>query len=347
MKRLMKSLILKDVRDLELKQVSIPEIGLNDALIKVKAAAICHTDFSVIDKQHSMARYPCVLGHEFSGIVEECGSGVTHLKAGDRVTALSYSYCGICSNCRRGIHTGCKNLIAIPFHYDGAFQEYISVPAKSVYKIADNISFEYAAMTEPLANAYSIVDRANIYFGEKVLIIGPGPIGLFTVQTAALKNPDVIIMSGTRDERLEVAKQCGATHIVNIKKEDPYKRIMEITNYNGADVIFYCGGGKEAWELAENVLAPFGRFIIEAVPPKVDDRYPVGMFKFTEKSMTFTGVSGFNAAQFESALHLIESGRIKIDPIITHTFSLDKYKEAFNTQENREGGAIKVLFNSF
>ena len=347
MKDTMKALVLKDVRDFELKQVPVPEAGPNDVLIEVKAAAICHTDFSVMDKQHSWTKYPCVLGHEFSGIVAACGAGVTHVKPGDRVTALAYSYCGICQNCRRGIHAGCENAIAIPFHYDGAYQEYIKVPAVTVCRISDSISFEYAAMTEPLANAYSIADRANIYPGEKVVVIGPGPIGLFAVQAAALKQPDAIIMSGTRDERLDIAKKCGATHTINVKKEDPLKKIMEITEGHGADVILYCGGGQEVWDLAENTLAPFGRFIIEAVPPKVDDRYPVTAFKFIEKSMTYTGVSGYDAAQFLASLGLIEKGKILIDPIITHRFALDNYQEAFDTVENRQGGAIKVVFNSF
>ena len=347
MKNLMKSLVLKGMRDLELKEVPVPEIGINDVLIKVKAAAICHTDFAVIDNQHIWVKYPCVLGHEFAGVVEKCGEGVIYVKPGDRVTALAYSYCGVCTNCRRGIHVGCKNLKAIPFHYDGAYQEFILVPGITVYPIDDTLSFEDAAMTEPAANACSIVDKANIYSGEKIVIAGPGPIGLFAVQFAALKTPDEIIMTGTKDERLDIAKKLGATNTINVKKEDPYKKIMEITNGYGADVVFYCGGGQEVWELAEKILAPFGRLIIEAVPHKMDDRYPVTPFKFMEKSMTYAGVSGYNAAQFEVALHLIETSRIKTKPIITHRFSLDDYMEAFETVEKRKGGAIKVLFNSF
>jgi L-iditol 2-dehydrogenase len=347
MKEQMRALVLKGIRQFELKEVPVPKVGPNDVLIKVKAAAICHTDFSVMDKQHAWTKYPCVLGHEFSGIVEKCGEVAVNVKPGDRVTALAYSYCGMCTNCRRGIHAGCENAIAIPFHYDGAYQEYILVPALTVFKISDSTSFEHAAMAEPLANAYSIVDRAKIYPGEKVVIVGPGPIGLFAAQIAALRLPDMIIMSGTRDERLDIALKCGATHTINIRKEDPLKRIMEITGGHGADVILYCGGGREVWELAENALTPFGRFIIEAVPPKVDDRYPSTAFKFIEKSMTYTGVSGYDAAQYEISLHLIEKGRILIEPIITHRFSLNDYQKAFDTVENREGGAIKVLFNSF
>ena len=344
----MKSLVLKGVRNFELKQVPVPEtVGPKDVLIKVKGAAICHTDYSVMDAQHPWTRFPCVLGHEFSGIVGIAGQAVSHVKPGGHVTAISYGYCGVCKNCRKGIHAGCSDIIAIPFNYDGAFQEYMITPGIAVYKISDAMDFEDAAVVECAANAYSIVDRSNIYPGEKVLIAGPGPIGLFSVQFAKLKQPGMLIVSGTRDERLNVARELGATHTINIKKEDPYEKIMEITGGEGLDVIFYCGGGREVWELAEKTLAIFGRFIIEAVPPQVDEKYPVSSFKFLDKCLTYTGVAGYDAAQFEVALRMIESGKINTKKLITHRFKLEDYKEAFDTAENRKAGAIKVVFNSF
>ena len=343
----MKALELKGIHDLELKDLSIPKPGLNDVLIKVKVAAICHTDFATIDGECSMISYPCVPGHEFSGIIEEIGNLVTHLKVGDRVTALGFSYCGTCRICRRGIHAGCTSVRVIPFHYDGAFAQYLVAPSITVYPISSNLSFENAAMVEPAANGYSIVDRAKIYPGENVLVIGPGPIGLFATQFSALMQPSKLIVNGTRNERLSLAKDLGATDTINIRREDPLKKIMEITEGYGVDVVLYCGGGQEVWDLTEKILAPFGRFIIEAVTPKVDDRFQVTPFKFLEKSMTYSGVSGYNAAQFEVALGLIESGKIDTNKVITHRFALNNYRKAFETSKKRKEGAIKVIFNSF
>lgn len=122
---------------------------------------------------------------------------------------------------------------------------------------------------------------------------------------------------------------------------------MEITDGYGADVVFYCGGGLEVWELAERILAPFGRLVIEANPPKVDHKYPVTASKLVEKSMTYIGVAGYDVAQFEVGLHFIEARKINTGLIITHKFSLNDYNKAFETAESRKDDAIKVLFNSF
>ena len=347
MEKNMKALVLKGIRDMSLKQVPIPEPEIDEVLIKVKAAAICHTDFAAIDGEHSMISYPCIPGHEFSGIVEKTGGAVRHIRSGDRVTALGYSYCGVCRFCRRGLHTGCENMIAIPFHYDGAFAQYVKVPAISVYIIPDDMRFEDAAMVEPSANGLSAVDRADIYPGDNIIIAGPGPIGLLATQFAALKLPDKLIVTGTRDERLDIAKKLGATDTINIRKEDTEKRIDEITGGRGIDAILYCGGGQEVWDMAENKLGSYGRFILEAVPPKVESKFTVTPFRFLEKQMTYTGVSGYNGAQFKVALEMIYKGKIKTKSITTHFFSLDEYEKAFEVAEKRLEGAIKVIINKF
>jgi len=275
LKKTMKALVIKGIRDISLNEVPIPEPKIDEALIKVEAASICHTDFVVIEGEHNMAKYPCIPGHEFSGVVKKTGDAVWHIKPGDRITALAYSYCGVCKACRRGMQSGCEIGIAIPFHYDGAFAQYVKVPAISVYKIPEDMSFEDAAIVEPAANGLSAVDRAQIFPGDNVLVAGPGPIGLLATQFAALKNPNKLIVSGTRDERLNVAKKLGATNTINIRNENTEKKIDEITGGRGIDAMLYCGGGQEVWDLAEKKLNCFGRFIIEALPSKVESKFAV------------------------------------------------------------------------
>jgi len=341
----MKSLIVYEPKKFKLEDVEEPSNPeATQVLVKVSYCGICHTDFVVLNGEHPRAVYPCVLGHEFSGLVESIGPGVFNLKPGDRVTALSYEYCGICPACRRGIHNACINSRNIPFNINGAFQEKIKTSAVMYYKIPESLSLEEATLTEPAANGCAIIERANIYSGEKVVIIGPGTIGLLSLQIAAFEQPDKLIVVGTRDERLELASRLGATHTINIYKEDPYKTIMNITDGYGADVVLFCGGGKEAWQIAEKILNNFGRIIVEALPNKMTERWPVNVSKFTEKSIGFLGVSGYNGAQFEKALHLIAEKRIIVSPLITHKFILDEYKEAFETSDKRKEGAIKVLF---
>lgn len=344
MREKMKSLVLTEANKLVLQECPIPVPGPTEVLIRVKAASICHTDFITLKGKYPGCKYPTVLGHEFSGIVERCGQSVTHVKTGDHVTSLGYTYCGTCSSCRRGLHNGCQHILGIPFHIDGAYQEMVCIPAVMVYSYNDSLSFAEASLTEPAANGYSAVERAKIYPGEDVVIIGPGPVGLLALQFALFKHPGSLIMVGTRDERLKIASRFGATETVNIREKDPYEAVMDITGNRGADVVLFCGGGKDAWEIAGRLLRQYGRVVVEALPETDDTEWPVRVFDFTAKHISYLGVGGYTGAQFEKTLRLIEMGKIDVESLITHRFSLDRYQEAFETSEKRKGGAIKVLF---
>lgn len=338
-----KSLVLKKPGELVLEEKPLQKVGPNDALVRVKAAGICHTDFVVIEG-HDWTDYPTVLGHEYSGIVEKTGSEVFHVKPGDRVTSMSWYYCGICEQCRRGESASCKNMRAISFNLDGAFQEYLSVPASMLWKIPESISFEVASVTEPSANALSVVEQTSIEYGKDIAIIGPGPIGLLTTQVATFKQPNRLIMLGTRNERLDLARQFGATHTINVGEKEPYKEIMDITDGQGVDVVLFCGGGKEAWDLANKILKTFGRLSLEANPNETDATWPLNVYNMLMKGLWYKGIFGYNSGDFDTALKLIVQNKIDVASIITHRFKLQDYKNAFETAEKRLDGAVKVLF---
>lgn len=344
MRKIMKSLVLEKPGKLILQERAVPIPGPTEILIRVKAAAICHTDFITMEGEHPGCKYPTVLGHEFSGIIEQCGQGVKHVKPGDRVTCLSGAYCGTCSFCRLGRFNRCLNFRDIPSDIDGAYQEMICVAAVMAYPFSNSLSFAEAALIEPAANGYSAVDKASIYPGEQVVIIGPGPIGLLALQAAKLKSPGSLTMLGTRWERLDLAAQLGATKVINVYETDPYQAIMDITGGSGADVVVLCAGTEEAWNLAGKILASEGRVSVEALPPTYKANWPVKVFDFTAKAISYLGISGFTPAQFETTLRLVESKKIEVAPLITHRFALEEYGEAFETSAKRKDGAIKVVF---
>lgn len=341
--KLVKSLVLSEPKKLQIEVRPIPVPHPNEALIKVEAASICHTDFVVISGQYSRMKYPTVPGHEFSGVVEACGSIVRSVKPGDRVTILGYFYCGVCPACKKGRYVGCKNIKGIPMDADGGYQQMVVVPENAIYTFSDSLSYDEAALTEPTANGYAAAERGGIEQGETVIVIGPGPIGLLALQAAALKFPGSLIMLGTRRERLELAAKLGATDTINVRECDPYTAIMDITKGEGADVVLFCGGGQDAWELSAKILKPFGRVVVEALPEPYNSKWPVPVCDFTEKTISYLGISGYTPKQFGEALELIECGLIKVTPLITHSFPLDKYSEAFETADKRIDGAIKVL----
>lgn len=340
----MKSLVLIEPHKLNIQERPVLVPGPREVLIRVKSASICHTDFVTINGEYPDCKYPTVLGHEFSGIVEECGKAVTHVKKGDRVACLGYSYCGNCSFCLRGLHNGCKYILAIPFHIDGAYQEFVCVPDVMVYPFDDSLNFEEASLIEPAANAYAAVDRADVYPGDNVVIIGPGPIGLLALQFAKLKLPKTLIMVGTRKERLNSASRLSATHIINVHETDPYKSIMDITNGYGVDVVVLCAGTKEAWDLSGKILSNYGRVAVEALPSVHNTQWSVPVFNFTSKAISYIGVCGYTASQFEIALKLVESKKIDVSSLITHRFRLEDYEKAFETSDKHKDEAIKVVF---
>ncbi|MFH1613555.1 MAG: alcohol dehydrogenase catalytic domain-containing protein [Planctomycetota bacterium] len=343
MANMMKSLVLERPNKLVLIERPIPEPRPGEVLIRVKSAGICHTDFIALRGDFPGCKYPTVLGHEFSGIVEKCGQGVLKLRPNDRVVCMGFGFCRTCKYCRRGLENACKNISVIPFHMDGAYQQMVCLPAAMVFCFDESLSFNKAALTEPASNGYAAVDRANLYPGEHVVIIGPGPIGLLAVAAADLKSPASLILLGTRAERLQMGTRLGATHTVNVLETDPYEVVMDISDGHGADVVILCAGTETAWEFSGRVLAKYGRVIVESLPDRADSKWPVAVFDFTAKHISYLGVSAYTACQFRATLDLMQAKKIDVMSLITHTFSLDDYADAFETCAERTGGAVKVV----
>ena len=341
----MKALMLYGANDMKIVEREMPVCKPADVLIKVKSCGICHTDDSLLKGLFSFIEYPIVIGHEIGGVVEDFGSEVTHVCKGDTVTVNTIGSCGNCRYCHIGEYHRCKKSRNVGINLEGGFQEYLALPASYVYKMPDDTSFEKAAMVEPAANAYGIVDQAQPKIGDYVVVIGPGAIGLMTVNASKLRQPGFLIAVGTRQNRLTLAEKLGATHTINIHECDPYEKIMSVTGGKGADVVHWCGGDREAWDLSRDVLGTYGKLLIEAVPSSRESEWPVRVEDFIGKMNTYIGARGYTPGQYEETIELIRSGFLDVDSVITHRFSLEDYEEAFAVSRERRGGAVKVVIN--
>lgn len=340
----MKALVLHAPNDLRLEDRPIPRPGAGEVLVRVGSSAICHTDLVSISGGQPGIAFPKVIGHEFSGIVEDVGPGVTRFASGDRICGLGYAFCGRCSRCRIEANAGCRNIRWIPGNMDGADQQYMVAPDLMLYPIADSLSLDHAALVEPAANGYAAVDAARVGIGDHVTVVGPGPIGLLALQYARLRSPKSLIMLGTRAERLALAENLGATHTVNVREADPVKAVLDITRGDGADAVLYCASGEDSWHLAGQLVGFGGRLAIESIPPTSEAEWTVRPYRFNERAMSYIGVNGYSGAQFEIALRLVEEGKVNVESLITHRFTLDDYRKAFETSQKRGDGAIKVVF---
>jgi threonine dehydrogenase-like Zn-dependent dehydrogenase len=197
-------------------------------------------------------------------------------------------------------------------------------------------------MTEPLANAVSAVRQAEPGLGDRVVIVGPGPIGLLALQVARLSHPAALVLVGTRDERLRLGEQLGASHTVNARREGALETLHEILEGKGADAIIECAGTPSALQLAMNIVAWRGRIVIEGVHDQ-DEVFGISPYMMLSRSCRLVGVAGWVTADFARALELMAHGLVDVRPLITHNLPLDEWETGFRLVTERKDEAIKVL----
>ncbi|HZQ10198.1 MAG TPA: alcohol dehydrogenase catalytic domain-containing protein [Anaerolineae bacterium] len=345
MPRTMKALSVTAPHHVELVERPMPEIRDHEVLVKTAAATICHTDHYILSGAHPFAKYPVTPGHEFSGVIEAVGSKVTHLKPGTRVAVQTLLPCGYCRYCWRGDINVCENMLELGSLLPGGYEEYVVAPAYAMHPIADTLSLEHAALTEPSANAHAVVRRAEIQANDTVVVIGPGPIGLLVMQYAKLKNPSRLILVGLPNDtpRLKVGKQLGATDIVALPSNEAKEKILELTDGRGADRVLQCAGSIYATALALAIAGMDSTVALEGVTG-TNDTIPLSPDDILQKQITLRGVRGWNVADFEAALKINESGRINLDALITHRFPLEQFAEAFEMTGKYTDGVIKAAF---
>ena len=327
----------------ELVERPVPEFEEDEALVRVAAATICHTDHYILAGQIPDLGYPVTPGHEFSGVVEAVGVRVTQIEPGARVAVQTYRSCGRCHHCRRGRINLCADMLEMGFQLPGGFEEYVVVPATLLHPINDDFSLEEAAMTEPSANAHAVVRRAAIETGDCVVVIGPGPIGLLVMQYAGLKNPGRLILVGLPgdERRLAVGRQLGATDTLALAPEAAQERILELTDGRGADRVLQCAGSTRAAELALAVAAMNATIVIEGGGGETIALSPNDLI---ERQLTVRGTCGWSLPDFAAALQINQSGRIELGALLTHRFPLEEHAAAFTMTGQYSDGVIKAAF---
>lgn len=331
-------------QDIRYEEVNIKEPKEGEILVKIKAALTCGTDVKTYKRGHPVLikSVPSGFGHEFSGVVEKIGEGVTSFKKGDRVVCANSAPCGECFYCRHEEYNLCENLHLL----NGAYAEYITVPERIVRKntllLPENLSFERAAFCEPLANVVHGVERTNIVKGQSVGVIGIGPIGLMFARLAKLKGARVIAM-GRNPLKLKMAQEFAhADEIIDLKKyPDPEKIVLSMTEEGkGLDVAVECVGLPEIWERMFKLVRRGGTVHLfggceSGTSINVDTR------RIHYDEINVISVFHHTPKYFREALNLIASGDVDIEKLITKKLSLKYAKKALMMHSN--GEAIKVL----
>jgi len=326
----MKAGLLYGVKDLKIEHIDTPEAGQGEILVKVKAATTCGTDVKIFQRGyvHGVIEYPTVFGHEWAGDVVAAGEGVSWPKKGMRVRAGNSAPCLQCKMCKKGKYNLCENMMWLW----GAYAEYIKVPPRIVMlntqEIPPHITYEEAAVTEPLACVLHGIEEANVKLGDTMTIIGAGPIGLLHLQAAKRMGIERVIISDLVDERLQVAQELGADEIINAKHKDPVEEVRRFTDGYGADVVVEAIGLPATWEQALGMVRKGGTVLeFGGCPPGTEIRVRTELLHYGE--VTMFGTFHATPLHFKKALNLIASGTVKVKPLITRKMKLDEIKDAF------------------
>jgi len=349
----MRAAILKAPECLVVEEVSTPKCPPGGLLVKTRVCSICTTDVKMFYHGQKDLVYPRILGHEFTGIVVENQSYNTKFKIGTRVQVAPGVSCGECIYCRRRADNQCEHIRIIGFNYDGGFAEFLAIPPQSVRSgavniIPDELSFEEAALTEPLACCLNGQELAGVTDGDTVLIFGAGPIGCLHAMLARARGAIHVLIAECLQNRIKMAASTKADRIINVcngNDETIRKVVEEETEGRGVDVILLaCPESTTAYPLLE-LLAPRGRICLFSGLPPENALIHLNANSIHYRDISIVGSYGCTAAQNSVALKLIASGEVKVDWLITKRISLDQIHEGIKYAAQREG--LKAIVTEF
>ncbi|MEM3578614.1 MAG: zinc-binding dehydrogenase [Candidatus Bathyarchaeia archaeon] len=326
----MKAAMLYGIMDLRIEDVETPKVETGEVLVKVRTATTCGTDLKIFQRGYveRVIKLPTVFGHEWAGDVVEVDRGLEWPRKGMRVRAGNSAPCLRCFMCQKGKYNLCENMIWLW----GAYAEYIKVPAHMVrvnmQEIPPNISYEEAAITEPLACVLHGIEEVGVKLGDSIAIIGAGPIGLLHLLTTKKMGAEKVIIIDLVEERLDFAKKLGANETINAAKENVEEGVKQLTSGYGADVVIEAIGRPETWEQALKLVRKGGKVLeFGGCPPGTEIHVNTELLHYNET--TVLGTFHATPLHFRKALNLIASKTINVAPLITRKMPLEKIREAF------------------
>jgi L-iditol 2-dehydrogenase len=319
----------------ELREVPIPEIGEEDILLQVKAVSVCGSDLHQwLGGISWKVNYPCVLGHEFGGVIARVGKRVRGFKEGDRVVSETAAVIDETSPySRRGLYNLDPNRLGFGYGVNGAMTQYVKVPARCLHHIPEPLEFTQAALTEPCSVAYNAVCmNTTIRPGDSVLVIGPGPIGLLCALMAKLSGTGHLIVAGIPgdEKRLEVAKQLGADKTLTGNVEE---YVRELGDGYGVDVVIDAAGISRTLELAMRVVRPAGQITKVGWGPQPMN---FSLDPVVQKAVKLQGSFSHNYPIWERILAMMASGQLDLKPLISKTTPLENWHECFEKMHTGE-----------
>jgi L-iditol 2-dehydrogenase len=355
----MKAWVLGDPGQLSLVDKPVPMPKRAEVLLRIDAVAICATDFEIIAhgppaqiQGGDPFNKNFTPGHEYMGTVVALGLGVDEFAIGDRVTVEIHAGCGQCKRCRQGMYTSCHNYgknygdvdkghRANGFTTDGGFCEYQVNSVNTLIHVADSMSDEEATLVVTAGTSmYGLTELGGLIAGDSVVISGPGPIGLLGAAVAKALGAQPVILTGTRDNRLEMGKRLGADHVINVRNENVVDAVRQLTNGKGVDFVVECSGAPNAVNEAAQMLNRGGKICLAAFPSK---EVPIDVAYLVRNNIYLYGIRGEGKSATHRAEAFMRQKRFDATIIHTHTFDMGDLPEALRYAKDRVEDAIKVV----
>ncbi len=345
----MKAALFTEPGKLSIIEVPKPNVGSKEILIRVKTCATCGTDAKIFRHGHPRLKPPQIIGHEISGEVVEVGSQIDGFRLGDRVQVIAAIPCGECWLCESNRMTICENQLSMGYQFAGGFAEYMVIPwevirVDGVNLIPDNVSFDEAAVTEPLACVLNSQEIVGVTKGDTVLVMGAGPIGCLHVRLARALGAERVFLADVNGDRLALSSEkVKPDASINMEKENLAEKVKTLTNGRGPSVVITAAPSGAAQELAISIVSPGGRVSFFGGLPKDNPLINCDSNIVHYKEVTLFGANGSSPRQNLEALKMISEGKVSVADLITHKVALDQVLDAIEAVMS--GTAIKVVVN--
>ncbi len=341
----MKAVQITEPDQVEMVELAMPLPEPDEVLIRSRAVGLGESDANLYHgtRSENFYRYPIVPGHAWSGEVVVVGERVQNVEPGSKAVVESLVFCGMCRNCRSGETNSCeRGYDELGFTRSGGLAEYVTVPERLVHVLPHMASFEEGALLVYAATVAHAFQQARLLPGDTVAVVGDDVANLLAVQVAHLFSPTVIVMVGFREGRLELGRSFGATHTVNISREDPQALVRSLSSGRGADISFE-GTGQAQAAVEAMLLARRGGTVLLEGAISSNSLLSVESDIFVRNQLRVLGILGANSAAWSYAVHLYQSGLLKLSPLISHHFVLSEYQDAFDTLIGRQGKTLQVV----
>lgn len=321
----MKAAVVKEFNEISIEEQALPELGEEEALIRVTHMGICGSDLHIYEGKLA-ANYPIIPGHEFCGYLEAINSDKYAYKAGQKVVAHPLTACGKCEMCNSGRENACEEVAICGVHKQGGFAEFVKVPANKLYILPDEIDLKLAALLEPLAVAVHDVRRSQLQIGDTVYIIGGGPIGILTAIVAKAAGASRVVVGEFNDYRITFMRDLGI-EVADLKETALDDVVYRATSGKGFDVVFEDSGATAAYDDMIKAVKRGGTIMLIGMPA---DKKPVDITECAKRELNLIGCRIHSQANYAAALEVMKSGEYndKFEKLITHTFPFDEIADA-------------------